>query len=111
MTDNDLAKICNDVTSITIIIDRLNEIGDALEVIESLPWPGADLKDINKGLGEIAGLRDCHVCLTDTMLCIKEKWCIKHGIDSEECYEGASSHTPTSDAKLKTFGQRMTEGD
>lgn len=107
MTDSDLAKICNDVTSIAIIIDRLNEIGDALEVIESLPWPGADLEDITDGQMMIQNIRDDRNELVRIVRRFKLAWCEEHGIETFSTKQ--TPHTPHSDASLKAFGQRLKE--
>lgn len=107
MTD-DMARACNDVVCLTIITDRLNEIGDALKVIEALTWPGATLAQIGEGLEAMDAIWEGQSRLMDLMADLKRAYCDKLGIVLED--HDPASHTPTSDESLKRLGERMKEG-
>ena len=107
MTD-DMARVLNDAVCLTIIADRLNEIGDAIEVIEALSWPGATLEQIDEGLETLDTIREGQGRLVDLMVDLKRAYADKLGI-APGCPSPAS-HTPTSDENLKKLGERMREG-
>ena len=93
---------------LTIIADRLNEIGDAIEVIEALSWPGATLEQIDEGLETLDTIREGQGKLVDLMVDLKRAYADKLGI-APGCPSPAS-HTPTSDENLKKLGERMRGG-
>ena len=107
MTD-DMARTLNDVVCLTIIADRLNEIGDAIEVIDARSWPGATLEQIDEGLEMLDTIREGQGRLVDLMVDLKRAYADKLGI-APGCPNPAS-HTPTSDDNLKKLGERMREG-
>ena len=107
MTD-DMARTLNDVVCLTIIADRLNEIGDAIEVIEALSWPGATLEQIDKGLEMLGTISEGQKKLVDLMDDLKRAYCDKLGISALS--NSPISHTPHSDESLKRLGKHMREG-
>lgn len=107
MTD-DMARTLNDAVCLTIIADRLNEIGDAIEVIDALSWPGATLEQIDEGLETLDTIREGQGKLVDLMVDLKRAYADKLGISSMS--NAPISHTPTSDENLKRLGERMREG-
>ena len=107
MTD-DMARTLNDVVCLTIIADRLNEIGDAIEVIDALSWPGATLEQIDEGLEMLNTISEGQKKLVNLMDILKRAYCDKLGISALS--NSPISHTPHSDESLKRLGKHMREG-